>query len=157
VQKANDVSGANQAWFATLTPLADFLTGKTTSTNVSGITSSNLVQTIQQASGGVVFGSTSVTVSGDAVTRSPQDAQALVDVMKFLSSMIQMKVADKPNVASLADAATFTANGSVMHFMLAVPEQQIEQLLMPAAAGTGPAARAAIRAKKPAPAAAPRQ
>ncbi len=149
VQKANEVSATNQAWFATLTPLSDFLSGKPTNPNLSNITNSNLVQAILQASGGVNFGSTGVTVSGDAVTRSNQDAQALVDVMKFLASMVQMKAADNPKVASLADAATFTANGAVMHFSLAVPEQQVEQLFIPPA---GAKARAGIREKRTAPA-----
>lgn len=129
-QKATDVSGTNQAWFATLTPISEFLNGKIPNASLNGITQSNLLQAVLQASGGVNFGSSGVTISADAVTRSNQDAQALVDVLKFLTSMVQMNAADNPQVASLADAAKFTADGAVMHLSLSLPEQQVERLFM---------------------------
>lgn len=136
-RKANEVSSLNQAWFATLTPLSDFLNGKIGDPNLNNMTHGNLLQAVQQASGGVTFGPDSIILSGDAVTRSAQDAQALVDVMRFLAGMVQTKA------ASLADAATFTADGAVMHFAMVVPEQQAEQLFIPPSG-----AHAAARAKK---------
>jgi hypothetical protein len=143
-QKAQDVSAANQAWFATLTPLSDFLNGKLGNANLNNVTQNNLLQSVLQASGGVNFGSSAVTVSADAVTSSNQNAQALADVLKFLASMIST---NDPQAGSLASAATFTANGSVMHFSMSLSEQQMEQLFMP-----GSGLKAGMRAKRPVPA-----
>src|SRR6516225_8069302 len=47
-QKAILTSANNSAWFATTTPLADFLTGKD-SGNLGGVAQSGLIQSVQQA------------------------------------------------------------------------------------------------------------
>jgi len=127
-QKAQAVSITNQAWFATTTPLSVFLGGKLGGTGLNSVSQNNLLQSVLQASGGVNFGSNAVTVTGDAVTASGQNAQALCDVLKFLVSMIP---STDPKVASLAGSATFTVNGATAHLSLSLAEQQIEQLFMP--------------------------
>jgi hypothetical protein len=124
-QKAQDASASNQIWFATTTPLSDFLSGKVANANLSNLSQNNLFQSILQTSGGVNFASGGVVISGDAVTASNQNAQALVDVLKFLVGMVP---ANSPDLKSLADAATFVANGVTAHMTLALSEQQAEQL-----------------------------
>ncbi len=127
-QQAQSVSATNQAWFATTVPISDFLNGNLTSPNLSNLTQSNLLQSILQTTGGVNFGASGVSITADATTSSTQNAQALADVLKFLVSMIQTNSAST-NLSSIADAATFSANGAVMHVTLSLPEQQVEQLL----------------------------
>ena len=134
-QAAINASGSNQAWFATTTPLSEFLNGKLGNANLSSVTQGNLLQAVIAASGGLNFGSAAVTISADAVTTSPQNAQALVDVLKFVVSMLQSNTQANPALGSLASSATFTTNGAVMHLALSVPEQQIEQLFVPHAMG----------------------
>ena len=125
---AQTVSGANSAWFTTLTPLSEFLNGKLPG-NAGGLSQNNLFQSVIASSGGINFGSDAIVVTADALTTSPQNAQALVDVLKFLVSMIQTNNTSQP-VATLADAATFTANGATTHLSLSLSEQQAEQLFM---------------------------
>ncbi len=127
VQKAQDASSSNQIWFATTMPLSDFLNGKLANPNLNNLSQNNLFQSILQTSGGVNFASGGVTITGDAVTASNQNAQALVDVLKFLVSMAP---ANNPDLKSLAGAATFVANGLTAHMSLALSEQQAEQLFM---------------------------
>ncbi len=127
-QQAQAVSVTNQAWFATTTPLSVFLGGKLGGTGLNSVSQNSLLQSVLQASGGVNFGSNAVTVTGDAVTASGQNAQALCDVLKFVVSMIP---SGDPKVASLANSATFTVNGTTAHLSLSLAEQQIEQLFMP--------------------------
>jgi hypothetical protein len=79
----------------------------------------------------VQFGSTAITVSADAVTISPQNAQSLVDVLKFFVSMIAGNANAPAGVTSIASSAQFSVNGSTAHISLALPEAQVEQLLMP--------------------------
>ncbi len=127
-QKALAVSASNQAWFATVTPLSQFLNGKLGGTSANNLTQNNLLQSVEQASGGMQLGSTTIALTADAVTSSSQNAQSLVDVMKFLVSMIP---SNDPKVASIASQAQFAVNGTTAHVSLSLPEQQVEQLFMP--------------------------
>jgi hypothetical protein len=129
-QTAVAVSASNSAWFATTTPLSDFMSTKQAG-NLNGVSQSPLLQSVQQASGGVLFGSAGITLSADAVTASPQNAQALVDVLKFFVSMIAGNANAPSNVTSIASSAQFTVNGSTAHVSLMLAENQAEQLLMP--------------------------
>lgn len=131
-QTAIAVSATNSAWFATATPLSNFMSTKQAG-NLGGMTQSPLLQSVQQASGGVQFGSTAVTISADAVTASPQNAQALVDVLKFFVSMIAGQANAPANVQSVASSAQFSVNGSTAHISLMLAESQVEKLLMPQA------------------------
>jgi hypothetical protein len=73
-----------------------------------------------------------VTISGEAVTRSDKDAQALVDVFRFLAGLIQLNSQDNKvagQVSTLLDNMDLKTSGSVMTMSLAIPEQQLEQLL----------------------------
>ena len=126
--QAKTASGAYQAWFATVTPLSDFLNGKLN--NMGNVSQNNLFQSIQQSSGGVNFASSGVTVTADLVTASTQNAQAVVDVLQFLVSMIQGQ-ANQPKLGTLANATTFNVSGSTAHVMLTLSEQQAEQLITP--------------------------
>jgi hypothetical protein len=125
---AQAASTASSAWFVTQTPLSDFLEGKL-SGNLGNASQSNLFQSITAASGGINFGASSITVTGNAVTTSPQNAQALVNVLQFLVSMVQSN-GNNPGAATLANAATFTTNGSTAQMTLTLPEQTAEQLFM---------------------------
>ncbi len=125
VKRATDASAINQAWFATTSPLSDFLNGKTANPNLNNLSQNNLFQSITQASGGINFAASGVTISGDAVTASADNARALVDVLKFLVSMIP---SNNPTLKSLGDAATFSVNDTTAHISLALSEQQAEQL-----------------------------
>jgi hypothetical protein len=138
------VSAANSAWFATSSTLADFMSSKA-SGNLGGIAQNGLLQSVTQASGGVLFGSTGVTVSADAVTASPQNAQSLVDVLKFFVSMIAGNANAPAGVASIATTAQFSVNGSTAHISLVLPEAQVEQLLMPQQGGKKARARVAAQ------------
>jgi hypothetical protein len=143
-QKAMEVSAGNDIWFAALESPAAYFSGKAPNAGMGNL--ANAFQSILQTSGGVKFASTGATVGLVLVARSPQDAQALVDVGKFLVSMIQTNRDRNPGAsaaATLADSAVFVANGSVANLTLSLPEQQLEQLLMPA--GAAPKSRRAAR------------
>ncbi|HLH38406.1 MAG TPA: hypothetical protein VKX39_04600 [Bryobacteraceae bacterium] len=140
--QAQFASGTYQAWFATVTPLSDFLNGKMGG-NFGNLSQNNLFQSIQQSSGGANFAPSGVTVAADLVTASPQNAQAVVDVLQFLVSMIQGN-ANQPKLGALANATSFTVNGSTAHVMLGLSEQQAEQLV------AHPASTGARRRREPA-------
>jgi hypothetical protein len=139
--KAQQVSATNDFWFVTLVPLSNF-TGAIHDSNLSGAMQGNLLAAIDQASGGIRFGDT-VTISAEAVTRSEKDAQALVDVVKFFSGLIQLNKqnnATAGQVATLLDTLQTSTAGNTTTISLAIPEQQLEQLLTSGQSHTGKAA-----------------
>ncbi|MGA2879516.1 MAG: hypothetical protein ABSG13_11235 [Bryobacteraceae bacterium] len=128
--KAQQVSATNDFWFVTLVPLSNF-SSSIPDPNLSGAMQGNLFAAINQASGGVRFGDT-VTISAEAVTRSEKDAQALVDVVKFFAGLVQLNRQNNPaagQVATLLDTLQTTTSGNTTTISLAIPEQQLEQLL----------------------------
>jgi hypothetical protein len=126
--KAQEASASNQAWAATITAVPDLapaLNGGQANNPMA-----NVLQAITGLAVGVQLGSANVTLSGEAATRSVQDAQALADVLHFVVGMAQ---ANRNNpqgggAASLADAASISAQGASVRLSVTVPEQQLEQL-----------------------------
>ncbi len=99
--------------------------------NLAGALKGNMLQAVQQASGGIKFG-TNIMLSLEIVTRSSQDASALVDVVKFIAGLIQTnrkndKTAEK--VSTVLDALRCSAQGNVMTMSLSIPETVLEQML----------------------------
>lgn len=138
-QRCREVSGTNDVWFATSTGLAQYAGGQLPKQLGGG--TANMLQAITQGSGGAKFAASGVTLNLDAVARSPQDAQALTDVLRFVASMVQTQRAQgaaQSKAAALLDNTTFAANGPVAHISMTVPERQLEMLVMPAQRGAPP-------------------
>ena len=130
IGKVTDLSAKNDFWFVTTVPISEFA-GAMPNPNLSGAMKGDLLSAIHQASGGIRFGDT-VTISGEAITRSDKDAQALVDVFRFLAGMIQLNSKDNQvagRVSTLLDGMELKTNGNIMTMSLNIPEQQLEQLL----------------------------
>jgi hypothetical protein len=141
VAKAQAVSAGKDFWFVSLVPLSNF---SSSVPDPSGAMKGNLLGAINQASGGIRFGDT-VTITAEAVTRSEKDAQALVDVVKFFASLIQLNRQQNPTagqVATLLDTLQTSASGNITTISIAIPEQQLEQLINGVRA---PPAKAAAR------------
>ena len=99
--------------------------------NLSGAMKGNLLAAINEASGGIRFGGT-VNIFAEAITRSEKDAQALVDVVKFVAGMVQLNRQNNPaagQVATLLDTLDCKTAGNITTISLAIPELQLEQML----------------------------
>jgi len=132
VSKVNEVSVKYDVWVASIAPLSDFA-GKLPDARMNGAISGDMVQGIEQASGGVMFGST-IRVAADAVMRSEKDATALADVVRFLAGMVQVN-RDKPDAARLAgivDSMTLQASANILSISFSVPATDLEQMIKPA-------------------------
>ena len=125
------VSGEGDAWFVSLIPGSQFST-ENNNVNVHGQQFSGaLIQSVLQSSGWIRLGDT-IKVNLQAVTRSEKDAQSLADVVRFLSSMVQMQKEDQPRAAVLAQALNemqLSTDGNTMEMSLALPEAALEQLM----------------------------
>lgn len=130
VAKVRDLSSKNDFWFATLVPISEFA-GAMPDPNLSSAMKGNLLAAINEASGGIRFGST-ISISAEAVTRSEKDARALVDVVRFVAGLVQLNRQNNQaagQVATLLDTLDTRTAGNVTTISLAIPEQQLEQML----------------------------
>ncbi len=129
-QAAAQVAANNDFWFTTLVPLSQFPVPAPNQTLNSAM-KGQLIQSIQQASGGVKF-SSPILISGKAVMRSDKDATALEDVVKFIAGLIQTNVGAVPagaNITTLLDTMQLSTAGNVMNLSMSVPETTLEQMI----------------------------
>jgi hypothetical protein len=130
LSRLGNVKTNNDFWFTTLVPISEFADSMPNE-NLQGAMKGNLMQGITQASGAIKFGTT-INISGEALTRSEKDAQALMDVVRFVIGMIQQ---NKPEGAAGAqvsdwmDSLDLKSTGTTVTMALAIPETQLEQLL----------------------------
>jgi hypothetical protein len=124
----SSLSTAEDAWFLTTSALGSMLASKIPpNANLPNGINGNLVQSIQQASGGIKFGDM-VALTIQAVARSPQDATSLADVVRFLMGMVQMNQnAKNPALTALVNSLQLSTTGNTMTVSLSLPETQIEQ------------------------------
>jgi hypothetical protein len=133
-ERARQISATSDAWVATLAPPAAFSSGAQT---FQLGPFQNLMQSALQLSAGLKFATTQVTLSLEVLARTAQDAQSMADLLKFLAGMIQSmnsqdsKAPNAPKAPALANAVQISSSGPVMHLVLSVPEQQMEQLFLP--------------------------
>jgi hypothetical protein len=132
--RARQIAAANDVWLVTLPPPPGSPPAAALGAQLGPL--GNLLQTALQLSAGLKFTATDVTLSADVLTRSPQDAQSLVDVLKFAVQMLQPNRppgGNAPAGPSLADTARISTAGSTLHLVVSVPQQQLQQFFFPAA------------------------
>jgi hypothetical protein len=135
--KVRQLAASNDAWFYSTGPITDFFTGKIADANLSGAMQGNLLQAVKQASGGIKFGSSDIRLSGEAVTRSPEDAKALSDVVRFIAGLVQLNRDSNEQaqkIATLVDTMQLTVSANAMQLSLVIPEDVAEKMFMPQAA-----------------------
>jgi hypothetical protein len=96
------------------------------------------IQTVQQAAGGVKFGTT-VMFSGQATCDTPQNAQTLSDLVKLMVNLAQMQSGNDPNAAALIKSVQVNTSGSALNVSASLPEDMFIQLLQSAHKSAGPA------------------
>jgi hypothetical protein len=119
---------ANDAWIITTVPFTELGVNKDGQNRVmpAGLSS----DAIRAVGAGVRFGK-DFLVSGEALTRSDKDAQALADVFRFVVSMIRLN-SDKPGASEalkVADTLQLGINGSALRFSLTVPEESLDRMM----------------------------
>jgi hypothetical protein len=135
------VSADNDAWFVSSVSggfLANHLNAQINGgaspshdTAAPAFPQAQILESVLQSSGGLQFGS-SIRFSFDAITRSPQDATSLADVVRFFASMVQMSRQKDPRAdmaASAFDNMNLKTDGDAMHLSISFPEKSLEQMV----------------------------
>lgn len=131
--KVAAVSGTADAWFVSTVPVAELAQGLPGS-NAGAALKGEALKSIEQASGGLVFGR-DVKFTGELITRTADDAASLSEVLRFLAGVVQLGQNKQGPGRLPLDALTFTAEGNIVRLALSVPESQLESLLKQAGAG----------------------
>lgn len=131
IQRIATLSSTLDAWalsalpFSSLSPMGVSPAGP----NSKSLMSSELLNKIQQTSGGIKFGD-QVHLIGEAVTGDAKDATALGDVIKFLVMMVQNQApAEAAPAVALIKNLNVVADGTTLRMDLAIAESQIETLI----------------------------
>jgi hypothetical protein len=120
--KVDTVSAASDAWFVSTLPVSELLVGLP-GANLGDALKGDALGSIQQASGGAVFGD-GMKFRAELVTPSAQDAASLVDFVRLLPVLIQ----GGPQ-GWQPDALDLKTEGNLLKLGLAIPEAQLESLL----------------------------
>jgi len=141
--KINSISPSADAWFVSLVPgttvLPEALNPPAASSS-GGNAQAAALQSIVQSSGSVRFGD-QITLSFQAETRSDKDATSLADVVRFFSSLVQMRRDNDPHLSTLASALDnmqLSTSGNTMSLALSIPEKDFEQFARQMHAGHKP-------------------
>ena len=130
--RITDMSGRYDAWIFTTTPMSSF-TGKLPGNKADQtFKTGQLLQGITNANGGVKFGNT-IQMDAELFARSDKDAQALHDVFKFVTGMIQLNKdnpeAKSEGLAALVEGLRVSASGSKVIVNMSVPQSEIEKMI----------------------------
>ncbi len=128
--QVQQLSASLDAWSVSTVPLSSLANQKLSNQQLNTVLNSDLIQSIQQTSGGVKFGAT-VQLSAQAVANSSQNATALADVVRFLANMLQAN-APAPAaaaIASLIQSLSVQTDGSTVNLAASLPESQAESLV----------------------------
>jgi hypothetical protein len=142
--KVNAISASADAWFVSFVPGSTVLPEvmHTPAAGSSGNAQAAAIQSIVQSSGSIQFGD-QIALSFQAETRSDKDATSLADVVRFVSSLIQMRRDSDPHFTTLANALDnmqLTTSGNKLSLALSIPEKDFEQFASQMHAGHKPAA-----------------
>lgn len=129
--KAGTLDAQYDAWMVTngvfRGPLAAAAPGNTGRSNGMALN----LEGITETSGGVTF-SDPVRFNGEAIARSDKDAQALADVLRFVSSLAQLNSGNTSEIATiqaLLGSLDIRTAGNVTKLSFALPVVDLERLL----------------------------
>lgn len=135
--KVQDLSKSNDMWFVTSIPVAELqnaLPGANSGgkkQGPAGMMGGDAFKGIEQAAMGVRFGSESMDLTAETVSLTEKDATGLADVVRFLSTMVQMN-RENPDVKGLAaalDTMKISTDARTTRVTLSLPMAEIEKMI----------------------------
>lgn len=127
--KVNTLSTTEDAWMVS-TGVPQGTRIAVPGANAGAAMAANLLQKIQQASGGVKFGS-QIVVNGQVVEDTAVDATQLANVLQFFISMGQMQSQQNPQLATFLKSLTVSASGTTVQVNASIAESDVEASLQP--------------------------
>jgi hypothetical protein len=118
------------AWMVSSAPSA--LSGAIPGATTGPMNAMNALQNVDSIVAGARFGSL-IEISAEAETKTSQDANALADVLRLFSSLVQTQGnANTPSeLAGLWKSVTIGAQGNLVSVSASIPQSDIERLSNP--------------------------
>lgn len=130
--KVQLMSRENDIWMVTSVPVSEL-------SNVipgdrapqAGMMGGEAFKGIEQMAMGVRFGAETMDLTAETVSRSQKDASGIADIVRFLSTMVQMN-RDKPDVKALAtalDAMSLTTSDRTTRLTISLPVAEMQKMI----------------------------
>lgn len=130
--KAQSLSQANDIWMVTSIPVAELSNAVPgNKEGPQGMMGGDAFKGIEQAAMGIHFGAEQMEVTAETVSRTEKDATSIADVVRFLSTMVQMN-REKPEVKALAaalDGMKLTTDARTTTLTISLPVAEIEKMI----------------------------
>ncbi len=120
-RRALAASGTGELWFATATPLSQLV-----DTSLGNVPIPFL-ESIRELSTNIGLAADGVTITGELLTRSGQEAQSIAAGLTLMTTLSRTPDTD------FLRQAQFSTEGALVRIALKIPEAQAERLLAPAA------------------------
>jgi len=130
--KVQTMSRENDIWMVTSIPVAELSNAIPGGGNGGGMMGGEAFKGIEQAAMGVKFGAELMQVSAETVSRTEKDATSIADVVRFLSTMVQMN-REKPEVKALAtalDSMKLTTEAKTTRLTISLPVADLERMMI---------------------------
>jgi hypothetical protein len=122
----NQLSTTEDAWGFSVVPPPAFTPPAANTPNLPTVPP-NTFQNIQQASGGVKFG-TQVVLNAQLQTNTAPDATAMANVLEFLINLGEMQFQQNAEALTALKAVVIAASGTTVTISANIPEAQVEAL-----------------------------
>lgn len=144
----NEWSNSQDAWIVVAVPPTS-LVPRAGAPKLPGVgPGQDAFQSIQQAAGGVRFGSL-VTVKVQGQTDNSQSAQQMGDALKLLASIAQMQNTNNDAAAkALFQSLTINSQSNLLNIAISLPSEQLVDLVGAKKAPTGPRRRIENRVER---------
>ena len=128
--KVQSMSRANDIWAVTSIPVAELSNAMPGHQGSPGMMGGDAFKGIEQAAMGVRFGAEFMELTAETISKTEKDATSIADVVRFLSTMVQMN-REKPEVkafASALDAMKLTTEAKTTTLTISLPMAEMEQM-----------------------------
>lgn len=132
------LSQSNDIWMVSTMPIAEMTkampstgNGNNNGGGMGGMMNGDVFKGIQQAAFGVRFMADVIELTAETVSLNEKDATAMADVIRFVSTMVQMN-RDKPEMKGFAtalDAMKLTTDAKTTRLQIAIPMNDMEKMI----------------------------
>lgn len=131
--KVQTLSRANDIWAVTSIPMAEFSNAMPGGNQGApgGMMGGDAFKAIEQAAMGIRFGAEFLELTAETISKTEKDATSIADVVRFLSTMVQMN-REKPEVKAFAaalDSMKLTTDAKTTTLTISLPMAEMEQML----------------------------
>jgi len=134
--QVRSLSQSNDIWMVSTMPMAEMTKampstgGASAGGMMGGMMNGDVLKGIQQAAFGVRFMAEVIELTAETVSQNEKDATAIADVVRFVSTMVQMNRnnPEMKGIATALDAMKLTTDAKTTRLQIALPMNDMEKM-----------------------------